>query len=85
MGKVIEDSIATGRDFLDALAARKTEIEWPDAREIKAELPPAPKFDADLLLPPVLAAYVMDESARIPCPPEFVAASLVVALGAAIG
>jgi hypothetical protein len=85
MGKVIEDSIATGRDFLDALAARKTEIEWPDAREIKAELPPAPKFDADVLLPPVLARYVLDEASRIPCPPEFVAASLVVALGAAIG
>ena len=58
---------------------------WPEAREIKSELPPPPPFDADVLLPPVLAAYVKDESSRIPCPPEFVAASLVVALGAAIG
>jgi hypothetical protein len=58
---------------------------WPDPRPIRAELPPAPPFDAALLLPPPLAGYVLDEADRMPCPPDYVGASLVVALGATIG
>ena len=58
---------------------------WPDPRPIRAELPPAPAFDASLLLPPPLAGYVLDEADRMPCAPDYVAAALVVALGATIG
>jgi len=58
---------------------------WPDPRPIKADLPPAPTFEAEALLPKVLADFVLDEADRMPCPPDYVAAALVVALGAAIG
>jgi hypothetical protein len=49
------------------------------------ELPAAPAFDANTLLPKDLADFVLDEADRMPCPPDFVAAGLLVALGAVIG
>lgn len=58
---------------------------WPDPREIKADLPPAPPLDAAALLPKVLADFVLDEADRMPCAPDFVASALLVALGAVIG
>lgn len=58
---------------------------WPEPAEIKADLPPAPPFDAQALLPPKLADFVLDEADRMPCSPDYVAASLVVALGSVIG
>ena len=58
---------------------------WPELREIKADLPPVPAFDAEVLLPPVLADFVLDEADRMPCAPDFVGAALLVALGSAIG
>ncbi len=58
---------------------------WPEPRPIKADLPPAPAFDAHLLMPPVLADFVLDEADRMPCAPDFIAAALVVALGSLIG
>lgn len=59
--------------------------EWPVPRPIVAELPPAPTFDASVLLPPVLAEYVLDEADRMPCPLDYIAAALVVAIGSVIG
>lgn len=59
--------------------------EWPDPRPIVAELPPAPAFDAKTLLPGVLADYVLDEADRMPCPPDYIAPGLLVAIGAVIG
>lgn len=58
---------------------------WPELREIKTDLPAVPAFDAVTLLPPVLADFVQDEADRMPCSPDFVAASMVVALGSVIG
>lgn len=58
---------------------------WPQPRPIIAELKPVPEFDADALLPEVLRTWVMDEAERMPCPPEFVAAAALVALGSIIG
>jgi hypothetical protein len=58
---------------------------WPEPREIKAELPPAPPFDAKVLLPPTLADFVLDEADRMPSSPDFIAAALLVALGSVIG
>jgi len=60
-------------------------FEWPEPREIKADLPPAPPFDALALLPKTLADYVLDEADRMPCAPDYVASALLVALGAVIG
>lgn len=58
---------------------------WPDPVEIKSELPSAPDFDAQTLLPPPLADFVTDEADRMNCAPDFIAATLLVALGAVIG
>lgn len=73
-----------------ALAARlipevATPQAWPEPRPIQADLPPAPAFDAHLLLPKALADFVLDESDRMPCAPDYVAASLIVALGSVVG
>jgi hypothetical protein len=58
---------------------------WPEPREMKADLPPAPAFEAATLLPKTLADFVLDEADRMPCPPDYVAAALLVALGSVIG
>jgi hypothetical protein len=58
---------------------------WPDPKPIIAELKPVPAFDADTLLPEALRAWVMDEAERMPCPPDFIAAAALVALGSIIG
>jgi putative DNA primase/helicase len=58
---------------------------WPEPKPIIAALKPVPAFDADTLLPGVLRAWVMDEAERMPCPPDFIAAAALVALGSIIG
>ena len=58
---------------------------WPDPKPIIAELKPVPAFDADTLLPEVLRAWIIDEAERMPCPPDFIAAAALVALGSIIG
>lgn len=74
-----------GESFLDDEAARRSGATWPDPREVKADLPSAPLFDADALLPRPLAEFVLDEADRMPCAPDFVTAALMVALGSVIG
>jgi hypothetical protein len=59
--------------------------EWQPPNEIKTDLPSAPAFDAKTLLPPLLADFVLDEADRMPCPPDFIAAALIVSLGSVIG
>lgn len=76
------DSEAHDASGLGALSANHV---WPEPREIKAELPAAPPFDASVLLPKALADFVLDEADRMPCPPDYVAAALIVALGSVIG
>ena len=58
---------------------------WKEPREIRTDLPIAPAFDAEALLPKVMAEFVLDEADRMPCPPDYVASALLVALGAVIG
>lgn len=58
---------------------------WPTPREIKSELPPAPEFQADELLPQPLRDFVLDEADRMPCSPDAVACGLLVGLGSVIG
>lgn len=58
---------------------------WPDPGPIYAPLKPVPAFDAEALLPPVLAEWVVDEANRMPCPPDFIAVAALVALGSIIG
>ncbi len=58
---------------------------WPEPKPIVAELKPAPAFDAEALLPPVLRDLVADEADRMPCLPDYVAVAALVALGSVIG
>lgn len=59
--------------------------DWPDPKPIQAALHPVPAFDAEALLPEALRGWIMDEADRMPCPPDFIAAAALVALGATIG
>lgn len=63
----------------------KVDNAWPQPKEIKTELPPAPPFDAKVLLPDTLANFVLDEADRMPCAPDYIAAALIVCLGSVIG
>jgi Protein of unknown function (DUF3987)/Bifunctional DNA primase/polymerase, N-terminal len=58
---------------------------WPDPKPIIAELKSVPAFDADTMLPEALRAWIMDEAERMPCPPDFIAAAALVALGSIVG
>ena len=44
-----------------------------------------PAFDAETLLPEALRAWIIDEAERMPCPPDFIAAAALVALGSIVG
>ncbi len=78
------DKIAATAERLQQTVADAA-LAWPRATEIKSELPAAPPFDAHALLPTVLREFVLDEADRMPCSPDYVAAALIVALGAVIG
>ncbi|MDE3021831.1 MAG: DUF3987 domain-containing protein [Pseudomonadota bacterium] len=56
-----------------------------EPKPIQAELLPVPAFDPVILLPQVLRDWIMDEAERMPCPPDYIAACVIVALGAIIG
>ena len=58
---------------------------WPATKLINAELKPVPPFDPETLLPEGLRGWIMDEAERMPCPPDFIAAAALVALGSLIG
>lgn len=67
------------------LKAKQIPESWPTPRPLVADLPPAPAFNAQVLLPDLLRAFVLDTADRMPCSPDFVAAPLLVALGSVIG
>jgi putative DNA primase/helicase len=58
---------------------------WPAPIEIVSDLPLAPEFEANVLLPKQLADFVMDEADRMPCSPDYIAAAVIVCLGSVIG
>jgi phage/plasmid primase-like uncharacterized protein len=78
---------AAVRDGIAAAAALASAAmpHWPAPKPIVAALKPVPAFDATVLLPEPFAAWIMDEADRMPCPPEFVAAPALVALGSLVG
>ena len=69
-------------DLAEAAAA---DMEWPVPERIGSDLPPVPQMDVEKLLPAPLAGYVRDAAHRKVAPPEFVAVSLLVSIGALIG
>jgi putative DNA primase/helicase len=58
---------------------------WPEPKPIIGELKPVPAFDTETLLPNALRAWIVDEAERMPCPPDFIAAAALVALGSIVG
>jgi hypothetical protein len=84
----MDEGIERGQSFLDGAAAQSINRSvrvWPEPKPIQAALHPVPAFDPETLLPEALRGWVMDEADRMPCPPDFVAAGALVALGAIIG
>lgn len=70
----------------DALAeAAAIDAEWPNPEFIGSGLPLVPQMDVEALLPAPVAGYVLDAAHRKAAPPEFIAISLLVSLGALIG
>lgn len=80
-------TIGMDETIVGGTAAHKpvASTDWPAPKPIQAALHPVPTFDADTLLPEALRGWVMDEADRMPCPPDFIAAGALVALGAIIG
>jgi putative DNA primase/helicase len=64
--------------------AADTESAWPAPDPIEDGLPPVPAFDYTML-PLKVRAYVQDTAERMQCPPDYVAVSMMVALGSVIG
>lgn len=85
----MDSGIERGQSFLDGAAERVIRLPasraWPEPKPIQAALPPVPAFDGETLLPEALRGWVMDEADRMQCPPDFVAAGALTALGAIIG
>jgi hypothetical protein len=77
--------VHSGLDEVKKQLEKKVSIAWRDPKPIQATLSPVPLFDPEKLLPPILHEWIMDEADRMPCPPDFIAATVLVALGAIIG
>lgn len=72
------DYNAFAEELDDAAGIKPESFTWPAPTEIKTDLPPAPDFDAKVLLPATLADFVLDEADRMPCSPDYIAAALIV-------
>jgi hypothetical protein len=58
--------------------------QWPDPKPLPPELAPVDAFIREFM-PVEVADWVMDIAERMQCPPDFVAVSVIAALGATIG
>ena len=85
----MDNFIERGQSFLDEAAEQfirySSTHAWPKPKPIQAALHPVPAFDAGTLLPEALRGWIVDEADRMPCPPDFIAAAALVALGTIIG
>ena len=82
--EAVARAIANAQEVTSA-SKNASSAEWPDPKPIRAVLCPVPTFDADILLPDAIREWIVDEADRMPCPPDFIAAAAIVALGAIIG
>ncbi len=78
---------ATGEDInqLPCTPIESIADTWPDPLPIDGELLPVQQFNADVLLPPILRDWVMDNANRMPCPPDYIAVAAIASLGSVIG
>ena len=70
---------------IDRRAKEETEpVTWTDPQELPDELPPVMPYASDLL-PPSIGRAVDDIAERMQCPPDYPAASMLVAMAAVVG
>ena len=81
----IEHAIDTPPSVADDMEGSVQLNNWAEPKEIKSDLPTAPPFDAKVMLPDTLADFVVDEADRMPCSPDYIAATLIVSAGSVIG
>jgi putative DNA primase/helicase len=67
-----------------ALQPRTSAQEWPDPYALPEALHPVDPFDFNLL-PEKLRPWAVDAAERMQCPPDYLGASMVTALGTVIG
>lgn len=58
--------------------------DWPEIQPVKAELFPVPPLPLEIV-PPTFRGLVKDVSERMQCPPDYVAAAMLVMVGSIIG
>src|SRR5262245_34680217 len=58
--------------------------DWPAPKELPSKLARVAQFDIEFL-PPSIAPWVADISERLQCPPDFVAITVLTALGSLVG
>jgi hypothetical protein len=58
--------------------------QWPEPQPVPRGRPPVPPFE-DAVLPEALRSWVADVTARVQCPPDFVAVGVIVSAAAVIG
>lgn len=68
---------------LDLIAAAEQQHQWPAPLTVQHQLPPVPPITA-AMLPAPLRPYVTDIVRRMQCPQEYVAVTLICALGVII-
>ncbi len=76
---------AAAKAVVENAIAKPVAPAWSLPNPIQASLKPVPAFDAEALLPEVLRDWIINEADRMPCPPDFIAAATLVALGSVIG
>jgi len=86
-GKDFNDmAIASGLEAVsDAInGATSSHGAWTEPEPLDESLPPVPAFDYSML-PEKVREYVRDSAERMQCPPDYVAVSMMAALGSVIG
>ncbi len=79
------DPMMQARDYAEKAFASECQVDgWEDPQPLPNALPPVAPFCYELL-PESLRFWVSDIAERMQCPPDFPAASLVVALSSLIG
>ena len=81
----IDHALDSPASFASDAGATVQLSNWSEPKEIKSDIPLAPDFDSKTLLPASLSDFVLDEADRMPCPPDYIAAALIVCLGSVIG
>jgi hypothetical protein len=67
-----------------SVSESRSEATWSDPVELPSGLKPVAPYDSNFL-PRAITPWVLDIADRMQCPPDFVAVSALVALGATIG